>query len=49
MAAAKAKSSGNVKAFQAKPKVKRKGIHAKTKSSKSKNSSNYKKANVGQG
>jgi hypothetical protein len=30
-------------------KVKRKGVHAKTKSSKNKNSKNYKKPYVGQG
>lgn len=32
-----------------KPKIKRKGIHAKTKTSKSKSSKNYKKLYVGQG
>ena len=32
-----------------KPKVKRKGVHAKTKQSKSKSSQNYKKPYVGQG
>lgn len=38
-------SSGHV----AKPKVKRPGVHAKTKSSVSKTAKNYKKNNVGQG
>lgn len=32
-----------------KPKIKRPGIHAKTKTSASKKSKNYKKKNVGQG
>lgn len=32
-----------------KPKIKRKGVKAKTKTSKSKNSANYVKAYVGQG
>ena len=32
-----------------KPKVARPGVHAKTKTSKSKNATNYKKSNVGQG
>ena len=32
-----------------KPKVKRPGVHAKTKSSVSKNAKNYTKSNVGQG
>ncbi len=35
--------------LQQKPKVKRPGVHAKTKSSKNKNSKNYKKPKVGQG
>jgi hypothetical protein len=34
--------------YKAKPKRKRKGIHAKTKTSKSKNATNYKKLSVGQ-
>ena len=46
--AAKAKT-GNVSVFREKPKVKRKGIHSKCKSSNSKNATNYKKKNVGQG
>lgn len=48
MAKVKTKTS-TVKLFQAKPKVKRKGVHAKTKMSKSKNATNYKKLSVGQG
>jgi hypothetical protein len=36
-------------AFVPKPKRRRKGVHAKTKMSKSKNASNYKKAYIGQG
>lgn len=32
-----------------KPKVKRPGVHAKTKTSASKNNKNYQKKNVGQG
>lgn len=46
---AAAKSSGNVRSFTAKPKVKRKGVHSKCKSSNSKNATNYRKKNVGQG
>lgn len=34
---------------QEKPKVSRPGVHAKTKTSKSKNATNYKKQYVGQG
>lgn len=45
---AKAKIS-LVKLFKAKPKRKRKGIHAKTKTSKSKNATNYVKISRGQG
>ena len=45
---AKVKSS-SVATFSAKPKPKRKGIHAKTKMSKNKGSKNYHKINVGQG
>lgn len=45
---AKAKVS-SIKVFLAKPKRKRKGIHAKTKSSKSKTATNYIKRSVGQG
>jgi hypothetical protein len=36
-------------AFVPKSKKKRKGVHAKTKHSKSKNATNYKKAYIGQG
>lgn len=35
--------------FKAKPKKNNKGVHAKTKTSKSKNATNYKKLSVGQG
>ncbi len=45
---AKVKTS-SIKVFLAKPKKKRKGIHAKTKASKSKTSKNYQKRYVGQG
>ena len=45
---AKAKIS-SISAFMAKPKRKRKGIHAKTKTSKSKTAHNYVKRSVGQG
>ena len=47
--AAKAKSTASVIKFQAKPKVKRKGIVAKTKSSKLKSSKFYFKKSRGQG
>lgn len=46
---AKAKTQSVVKAFQKRPKVRRKGVHAKTKVSKSKNATNYVKLNRGQG
>ena len=36
-------------AFQKKPKTSRKGVHAKTKTSKNKGSQNYKKSYKGQG
>jgi hypothetical protein len=36
-------------AFVPKSKKKRKGVHAKTKNSKSKKATNYKKAYIGQG
>jgi hypothetical protein len=45
---AKAKIS-SIAAFLTKPKRKRKGIHSKTKTSKSKGSTNYVKRSVGQG
>jgi hypothetical protein len=47
--AAKSKSTASVIKFQPKPKVKRKGIVAKTKSSKLKSSKHYVKASRGQG
>ena len=46
---AKVKTTSSVRAFQVKPKRKRKGIHAKTKMSKCKGSKNYHKVAVGQG
>ena len=46
---AKAKTQSSVKAFQKHSKVRRKGVHAKTKVSKSKNATNYVKLNIGQG
>jgi hypothetical protein len=39
----------NTDKFQPTPKIKRPGVHAKTKTSTSKNSKYYKKAYVGQG
>ena len=45
---AKAKTQSVVKKID-RPKVKRKGVHAKTKCSKLKSSKNYKKINIGQG
>ncbi len=50
MAAGKAKTKGmNIALFKKKPKVSRPGVHAKTKTSKSKRSKNYKKTYRGQG
>jgi hypothetical protein len=46
---AKAKSSTSVATKKEKSKVFRKGVHAKTKSSNSKNSKHYKKLSRGQG
>jgi hypothetical protein len=47
---AKPKSSkGETRTFLSKPKTKRPGVHSKKKTSKSKNSKNYKKAYRGQG
>ena len=46
---AKAKTSSGGTTFHAKPKRKRPGIHAKSKTSKLKGSKNYKKRTVGQG
>ena len=45
---AKVKTS-SIAAFMAKPKRKRKGVHAKTKTSKSKSAKNYVKLSRGQG
>lgn len=39
----------NVTVFKASPKIKRKGVHAKTKTSASKSSKNYVKPYKGQG
>jgi hypothetical protein len=47
--AAKSKSTGSSTSFKEKPKVSRPGVHAKTKTSKSKQSKNYKKLYKGQG
>ena len=47
--ATKSKGSSTVSVKKDKPKVSRPGIHAKTKTSKLKNSKNYKKINRGQG
>lgn len=46
--AAKVKTT-NISSFRKKPKVKRPGVHAKTKQSKSKTSKNYVKAYASQG
>lgn len=46
--AAKAKTS-SITSYIAKPKKKRPGVHAKSKTSKLKNSKNYKKLYTGQG
>jgi len=46
--AAKVKASTSITKI-VKPRVKRKGVHAKTKQSKNKSSVNYKKSYVGQG
>lgn len=45
---AKAKTQ-TVKTFQKRPKVRRKGVHAKTKASSMKHSQNYLKLSRGQG
>jgi hypothetical protein len=45
---AKVKTS-SIAAFMGKPKRKRKGVHAKTKTSKSKTANNYVKLSRGQG
>ena len=44
-----AKLKTNTSSFKAKPKVSRPGVHAKCKTSKLKQSKNYKKLNRGQG
>jgi hypothetical protein len=49
MAPKKGKSSGPLIVFRKRNKVRRKGIHAKTKQSKHKTSKNYIKRSVGQG
>jgi hypothetical protein len=46
---AKAKQTSNERSFLSKPKVKRAGVHAKTKTSKIKKAKNYKKVYRGQG
>ena len=47
--AAKSKSTGSITLHKEKPKVNRPGIHSKTKTSKLKQSKNYKKQYKGQG
>lgn len=47
--AAKVKSSASSLTYKEKKKVRRKGVHAKTKTSKNKNSKLYSKLYVGQG
>lgn len=49
MAAVKKVKGNNVKLHIAKPKVKRPGVHAKTKTSRSKNATNYVKPYMSQG
>ena len=49
MAAVKKVKGNSVKAHIAKPKVKRPGVHAKTKTSRSKNATNYAKPYASQG
>jgi len=46
---AKAKTTSTTSTFRSKTKAKRPGIHSKKKSSKGKNTTNYKKAYKGQG
>lgn len=43
------KSSGVISGFKKRPKKRRKGVHAKSKSSKLKHSKSYRKRYVGQG
>lgn len=45
----KSKSTSSVLKFKVKPKIRRKGVVAKTRASKSKNSKNYLKRSRGQG
>lgn len=47
--AAKVKSAASSLTYKEKKKVRRKGVHAKTKTSKNKNSKLYSKLNIGQG
>lgn len=47
--ASKSKSTSTASKFKVKPKVRRKGVVAKTKASKLKSSKNYLKKKVGQG
>lgn len=47
--ATKAKTTSSSNTFKPKSRKKRKGVHAKTKNSKGKESPNYKKKYVGQG
>jgi hypothetical protein len=47
--AAKSKSTSTSNLFKEKPKVNRPGVHAKTRTSKLKQSRNYKKLSRGQG
>jgi len=49
MAAASSKKQTSVAVFRAKPKIKRPGIVSKKKTSKNKNSKNYRKSYRGQG
>lgn len=46
---AKAKTTSSIKTYRVKPKRKRPGIHAKTKTSRHKHGRNYVKVSVGQG
>ena len=47
--ASKSKSTSSVSKFKVKPKIRRKGVVAKTKASKLKSSKNYLKKSKGQG
>ncbi len=46
---AKAKQTSNERSFLSKPKIRRSGVHAKTKTSKNRKAKNYKKVYRGQG